>query len=151
MRAVRGDVQGDRVHGRCGAGAARCAPTRIGLAALGYLVGLLRLTGSLLEWCPDALLFVFCDRLLARAVRFGGWGCLAGPLPGGRGSVWRIWPLACARGWVFLMPAGYQPLGVAGQRVIGAINRKPIPRCCRETLPDRSALVERTEQRISLV
>ena len=67
----------------------------------GIISGAFVATARLCAWCGSA-----------------DWGSAEGPLPGGRGSVWRIWPLACARGSVFLVPAGYQPLGVAGQRVI---------------------------------
>ena len=91
------------MHGRCGAGAARCAPTRRGLAALGYVIGLLGLTGRLLEWRPDALMFA-CGLVSARGSASADLSSSCGPLPCGRGSVF--------------VPAGYQPLGVAGQRVV---------------------------------
>ena len=88
---------------------------------------------------PDALLFAHL------------W-----PLAFAGGSVRRVWvvrrdhSLAVVVG-IFFVPAGYQPLGVAGQRVVGAINRKPVPQLCWKTSPDRPAPVIRTEQRISFV
>ena len=83
---------------------------------VGYAIDLLELGWDLVDRVPMrswSILGAACLR-----ARFGSadWGSAAGPLPCGRGSVWRIWPLACARGSVLLVPAGYWPLGVTGQR-----------------------------------
>ena len=139
------------MRGCCSAGAARCATTRIGRPMLAILLIPWDLRAGVSGCVP--MLHVRLWQPLAYARGSADLGSAAGPLPCGRGLlVWWIWPLACARGSVFLVPAGYQPLGVAGQRVIGRCEPETRPRdaagrVCRNVPP----LWKRTEQRISLV